>query len=202
MDLLFSEMELVVVVVVTPSPFSFIVVRLWEEMIPLLTSASSCTEKVLASSTYTFPPSVPNSTFFPAASTHIDDIFLFFPSSRWLFSSTRDFSSISHRIFKVDSATQNDSKIPPGMQRYRSAQFALYACLKTNKTSRYRPWRGDRPSTKEQSLSKYLLIILRVGIMPRNYSRKTDRQRWDTTSMEKAFQAINNNEARRRFNGS
>ncbi|VVD03301.1 unnamed protein product [Leptidea sinapis] len=41
-----------------------------------------------------------------------------------------------------------------------------------------------------------------LGIMPRNYSRKTDRQRWDTTSMEKAFQAINNNEARRRFNGS
>ncbi|KAF9407648.1 hypothetical protein HW555_012402 [Spodoptera exigua] len=30
--------------------------------------------------------------------------------------------------------------------------------------------------------------------MPRNYSRKTDRQGWDKTSMEKAIEAVNNNE--------
>lgn len=30
--------------------------------------------------------------------------------------------------------------------------------------------------------------------MPRNYSRKTDRQGWDNISMEKAIQAVKNNE--------
>lgn len=30
--------------------------------------------------------------------------------------------------------------------------------------------------------------------MPRNYCRKTDRQGWDTTSMEKAIEAVKKNE--------
>ncbi|CAG4947350.1 unnamed protein product [Parnassius apollo] len=30
--------------------------------------------------------------------------------------------------------------------------------------------------------------------MPRNYSRKTDRKDWDKTSMEKAIEAVKNNE--------
>lgn len=33
-----------------------------------------------------------------------------------------------------------------------------------------------------------------LTIMPRNYSRKTDRQGWDKTSMEKAIEAVKNNE--------